>query len=126
MNKEKMSGGGVVEEEKSSESEQINNLWLLYMFPGRPPKAGGEAERRLLDACREHTYAVLRQDAGVSDSVRRKTHDKIAMMIYGKKREQLGNYEAELLSDFACKMTIRKTVAEALKDLEKYRKQGGI
>ena len=118
---EKISNRNKENREKRQETKKITELWDLYNFPGRPPKEGGDAEAKLIEACREHVKSVLNREAGVYESKRRESHNKIAKMIYGKDRNELDNQTSELLSDFAAKVILGKSIREAFMELESRR-----
>jgi len=102
---------------------RIALTWKKYGFPGRPPVAGGEAEEKLLRACEKYVESVLKMEAGKYENSRRDLHNRIAMIVYGKRRESLDNEAAEKLSNFASEIILGKTIKGALLEvLEKREK----
>lgn len=104
-----------VEEEPS----ELLGPWKRFGFPGQPPRAGSLAEKRLLDNCQAYTDLVLSENSGAgSDKERRRLHNEIAVMIFGKTRDEVDYDLAEKISDFASIISTGDTLKQALQNLE--------
>ncbi len=88
----------------SKEQIKINKLWLKYKCKGNPPKFGTPVYKRLEDTCKNYIDLVINPVANRmsgSDSLRRKHHNDIAVMVDGGLREGMRPQRAEEISDFA-------------------------
>lgn len=101
----------------------LMNHWRRLGFPGNPPKAESVAESRLIERCQSYTDLVLSGKNRVSGSEdeRRRLHNEIAVMIFGKTRNEMPYDLAEKISDFASLATTGETLQQAFASLEKAR-----
>ncbi len=101
----------------------LMGYWRRLGFPGNPPKAGSVAEKRLLERCQSYTELVLSGKNRVSGSEdeRRRLHNEIAVMIFGKTRNEMPYDLAEKISDFASLATTGETLQQAFASLERSR-----
>ena len=77
----------------------------------------------MLKICQEYVESTLKMEAGKYESSRRDLHNKIAMMVYGKRREDLDNETAEKLSNFAAEIILGKTMKGVLLEILEKRKK---
>lgn len=119
------------EGKESLYDSRLQILWDEYDFPGRPPRKGSVAEKRLHEKCSE--YADLRDEAGhynekdmvkikTSDIRRRQLHNEIAIMTVGQKRSGMEYEGAENIAEFAYEYVRGLTFDEAEKIIQEREK----
>lgn len=86
------------------EQKRIDGLWKRFHLNGQPPKAGTPVMDRLTDNCRSYLDFITNSKVSnmtSSDSIRRDIHNQIAIMVDGKKREDMSFDRAEEIAEFA-------------------------
>jgi len=129
------------EEEQGTENEDQNivNLWEKYSFPETPPPLDSVEGQRLLDYCRSYIeYALtnklpsppmydsenMRASIIVdnwADRRRRELHNNIALIVAGKDRSSMGDWEAGEIANFASELVLGEDLESARKHKEKYK-----
>lgn len=114
-------------EEESLFDSRLQDLWEEYDFPGKPPRKGTEAERRLHEKCRMYTQINTKSASiGIrtentinerysSDSSQRQLHNDIAVMVMGRKRSGMEESTARAIANFACEYALGMTLDEYYK-----------
>ena len=104
---------------------QLDMLWSRYGFPGNAPKAGTPVEKRLQDKCREYAEKVFkyvidpkRSIIQGSEKLRRSLHDEVAILIFGRRRDDLDIQTAENIAEFACELALGGTLDEIIEDYQ--------
>lgn len=101
-----------VKKEESLFDPRLEDLWEEYKFPGKPPRKGTEAERRLFERCQMHSGILVAGGTAstwhkglseriASDSEQRKLHNEIAVMVMGRKRSGMEEQTARAIANFA-------------------------
>lgn len=108
------------------EPSALLNYWRRFGFPGKPPKPGSVAEKRLLEKCQAYTDLVLSGGSSSVDVGRRQLHNEIAVMIFGRPRTDMSYDLAEKISEFASLATTGQTLEQAMADLEKFRDERNL
>jgi len=113
---------------QAAPEEEVSPLlgsWRRFGFPGQPPKVNSVAEKRLLEKCQSYTNLVLAgkiRSVGSEDE-RRKLHNEIAVMIFGKTRGEMAYDLAEKIANFASMVTTGETLDQALQSFEDARQR---
>ena len=70
--------------------------------------------------CQEYVDVVLSSKTTGSDTLRRRLHNEISIMVIGKSRDGLDQQKADEIADFASFLTMGMSLKEAFADLNKY------
>jgi hypothetical protein len=114
-------------EEESLFDPRLEDLWEEYGFPGKPPRKGTEAERRLHEKCGMYTSINIKSatvgmrtentmnERYSSDSNQRQLHNDIAVMVMGRKRSGMEESTARAIANFACEYALGMTLDQFYK-----------
>jgi len=110
----------------------LQELWIEYGFPGRPPFADSIAEKRLKETCDKYAICLEHNRDSLpgseaeihgknkipsSESARRELHNQIAIMTVGRQRSGMNAALAKTIADFAYEYSRGFT----FEDKEKYK-----